>query len=1166
MSDPTDSASVPDAQADPPRRPPTWARMSAAFYRIMRWLVANILIGGLLVGVVLFGALYDLLTTGNLKISSPLQWPSVHWLLTHPLLSAGVGIAILVLYGLSELAHRASRTVIAPSRVAPSRRPRQLPSWLRNLPHHRIGVVVRALDGFYRITRWVVNNLVISGILLGAVIAWITTGSAGSVDPRTWAIYLLVTEHVWQSALVIAVALVLLAAGAIANQVSQISSGLGFNSLKQFRVACAAAVDTTINSIPKYDASLYVKREGVDQEFAQFLRSQSSTLLVLGAAGMGKTNLLCEMARTRAGELPTLLLRGSTHMDGKWGLWRAVAEAVGVGKLSEVDLSQFLVNLDASLQIWQAQLVIFIDGVNENTQIDQLRVSLANAAQMARGSAIHICMSCRDVDWHFFSSETALVTELYTPEEASADASHGVAVGLFTDSEYDQAWEKYRQRYHVQGDLSEALKQVCHHPLMLSFLCLAFASKQVPPGIHRREIFAEYWQDKLRARYGPLTEAKLLDLVGMMYQRRVGQVRELDAVAVINNNAEYNHLLDESVIIYTHKNRVGEQLVEFTYDAFFEYALSTYLIGSAWGWASDDSHDPASNVLAHLQEMQAEARKYRFAQGCLQYLLLYLMDSHRTDSQAPRDRTAAQGFLLALTKMDQRWKVFFCDFVTKIDSSALSDELIPALVDIATDGDSFVRWSAGAALGALVGAQGVTLASDQLRKLEVSREWQQRETAAVALGQLYRDFAPLERRLEHLADDINWRVRRQVGNTLGDLCRLAPDNANGLLRAWSKARKDEEGKDLWRLRRAVVQARTGLLRDPELALELLPGLAHDDVEEIRWRTVSDLANLMKATLAPTVYERTLPLLLDLSRDEHSVWTRQHVAFWLPDLYHLVGLGCSEIAEALLSDRADEVRWEVARSLGAFKDTSQAKEWLARFNQETDPRVKFAVRYSLAAIDPDSDSGKGSTGGEREELQAETEQLARSSRTPEKPFGSDILDLAKTDRYENIKQKLASATEEFSPEQYRNFFEMLRKDEDVGMRWAAAGRAADVLALTEVYDDPERNTIISEFTHDWHYWTRREGLASLGKMLRSGFRPSTSLVERVIACAADPEPEVRWEALLCLQEFRRRGTELAPAYPLDAIDGAISERMSDPDRQIRELVQAALVPDAPDVSV
>jgi HEAT repeat protein len=1128
-------------------------RLLNSIYRVMRWLVLTLLVGGLLIGVVIFGPLASLVTTGKPQVADPRSWLSVQWILAHVTVSVLLALVILGLFGLSWLAHRAASSEPAQS-VAPAQESgnwlRRLRLRLRYLPHHRVHAIVIALDAIYHVMAWIVGVIIVGGFGVGAIVDFITTGNNPITNPQKLVIIQLIATHP-EPSIAVAIALVVLTGlGALAHSTAH--PAIGFNQLSTFQAACESEVDDTIRKIPKYDPDLYVQRSGVAQEFEQFLRSPLPGLLVLGQAGMGKTNLLCEMARERAAHSPTLLLRGVASMEGKLGFWQVVANELSAKAKRKLDASGIKDMLDDALHIWDTDLVIFVDGINENARIDQLKMSLASAAQDARGTSIRICMSCRDVDWHAFAQEPGLVAELYQPDETSAGASQGVTIGEYTDEEFAKAWTKYSRHYHLVGDLNDRLTQICHHPLMLSFLCLAFKDQAVPPGVHRKEIFDEYWKEKLTKLS---TENALLKLVASMYTQRYVEIPQRVAVEVIGPEDEYNRLLDEAVIIYAHTDRAGQQQVQFTYDAFFEYALARYL-QDTWGWATKDAYD----ALADLRRLFAQADQYRFVQGSLQYLLLYLTNPNRKDALAQHDRAAALTFLLELAAAsDTRWKVFVCDFATKVDEGkadegkadgpTLADQLTSTLRRFASDGDSLVRWSAGAALGVL--ALNSPLADTLLHEMEQSAEWKERETAAVALGQFYHNFASLSERLERLADDINWRVRRQVGNTLDDLCRLAPQPALDLLRSWATSRR-------WRLRRAVVQARIGLLRNRELALELLPELSRDEVEEIRWRTVSDLANLIKVAPVTGVPAKALPLLHELSRDESSVWVRRHVAFWLPDLHQIVGADSNEIAVGLLGDKERDVRWETARAIGSLKHKTQAMTWLAALDNDPDALVQFAARYSLVALKPAEEHALAkllNSPDDQIRLKAQEEQLARSSRVPDKPSGEDILNSAKPDRFANIQYVLKRGTDTLSPEQMRTFFDLLRKDEDEGIRWAAAG----LLASVKVFDAARQDVILRDFIADPHYWTRRESLAALAKMMGSGFRPSQALAAQVIACCEDIEPEVRWEAIHCLRALQGMNSAASPEYPTATIAQALNGRLTDPDRQVRELVESLLAP-------
>jgi vesicle coat complex subunit len=80
------------------------------------------------------------------------------------------------------------------------------------------------------------------------------------------------------------------------------------------------------------------------------------------------------------------------------------------------------------------------------------------------------------------------------------------------------------------------------------------------------------------------------------------------------------------------------------------------------------------------------------------------------------------------------------------------------------------------------------------------------------------------------------------------------------------------------------------------------------------------------------------------------------------------------------------------------------------------------------------------------------------------------------------------------------------------------------------------------------------LTALAKMLRNGFQPSQSLVECLLTCSTDAEPEVRREALVCLRLLAGMPTGGYPLALVSQIDQALDALRNDSDRQVRDLAQ------------
>lgn len=905
-------------------------------------------------------------------------------------------------------------------------------------------------------------------------------------------------------------------------------SALGFALVEDLRVACAESVRQAIESITKYDAGLFVARAGIDEEFDRFRAAKDHWFLLQGEAGIGKTNQVCHLAWETVArrKAPALLFQGATHIQGRLGLWSLVAEELKAIGGRRLDPGDVVGELDAFLRAESSSLIIFLDAINENTHVEDLKESLRYAAGDVEGTCIKICVSCRDVDWRLFESVSALTRRLYQPELTGGRAGRGLFLEHFTGDELAQAWRLYAAHYGLRdvGDVPVGLADICRHPIMLQFLCEAFEGKRVPHGIHRKEIFDRYWQEKLVERHGLETEAALDKLARAMFEVRTTQMSELDVVELIGGR-HYTDLRSERVILYSALDPIVQQhQVGFTYDAFQEYATARHL-WRKWGWVSG-----AADIRGDLAGLLPIAEDYRATQGILLYLLLFLED-------VPKARSDARGVIQRLASDEDRWKIFVCDFLTKLNSQQIVEEFVPLLVSLTRDAHFTVRWAAASALGILA-QSGSAAALDELEAMVESTDWMAREAAASAASHLHRDFSVAASMLERLADDISWRVRRAVGSSLDNLCRTARADALDLMQRWV-ARADR-----WRLRRAVAQAKYGMQLVPRGAIAMLARLAADDSADIRWRAVSDLVAMLRHA---EVTSRAFELLQHLAADD-DLFVRRHVAFWLRDIFKAAGEECAPLLRKLATDMAGpdayKVRGETARTLGTMPDHPVVRKFILLLSDDDHPEVAFAAQYSGAALGLPGPTlaDLRNAPEERVQLLALREELARSSREMKKPDGApDIYSTWKHDRYEFIREVLTNGLQELdTPERFEAFFELLRQDEDEGIRWAVSSLLPDALRL----DAAAKVRFLLDLACDRHYWTRRESMSSLGKLVRAGAITHVGAIgATVVQATADDDPEVRYAALECIEAMQAAGME-APMQ-------AVSELCAYQDRQVAE---------------
>lgn len=198
----------------------------------------------------------------------------------------------------------------------------------------------------------------------------------------------------------------------------------------------------------------------------------NSLLLLTGAAGIGKTHLLCDVTQQRveAGK-PTVLLMGQRFTS------KAVPWVQALQQLDLPDLSaeEFVGALEAAAQTAGCRALILIDAINEGSGRDIWPDNLAAfLAHAERSPWIGVVLSVRS------SYEEVLV-----PKEISDRAAHVTHHG-FAEHEYD-ATRAFFIYYGLELPSTPLLAPEFRNPLYLKTLCEGLQAKgerRLPRGFH----------------------------------------------------------------------------------------------------------------------------------------------------------------------------------------------------------------------------------------------------------------------------------------------------------------------------------------------------------------------------------------------------------------------------------------------------------------------------------------------------------------------------------------------------------------------------------------------------------------------------------------------------------------------------------------------------------
>ncbi len=416
----------------------------------------------------------------------------------------------------------------------------------------------------------------------------------------------------------------------------------------------------------RYIPQVYYPRHEIEAELERFVGGDKTGFLLLGEAGIGKTNLLCHQVEAgRARGEPVLFYAGHQLQAG---------EDLETRLLRDLHLAGDFPQLLACLRREGRQLLLVVDGVNEHEDAPALLKALcAFVARYAPGSpvtgperpAVKAVLSFRAT--YFQKTLQALFAG--GGDEASlfpavAFQTHVVeAQGRPTETyrftlervgadELQALYEGYRA-YAGQPDregrvrrfcpttpftaLSLAVRSILGHPWYLRMIVEAYDAQPVPAALWTSDILQTYCDAKIYGRTPEEQErfaerARLVDeLVGLLRQYHADSFRRDDlhdlsprwSRTLLEHevvHSPYLQLLSEGVLLETPETDTAGRrprtryVIRFAFEPLFEYLLSEQLLREAGGWPGLTG--------ARLAALLDEAKSFQHLTGAVELLLI----------------------------------------------------------------------------------------------------------------------------------------------------------------------------------------------------------------------------------------------------------------------------------------------------------------------------------------------------------------------------------------------------------------------------------------------------------------------------------------------------------------------------------------------------------------
>ncbi len=370
--------------------------------------------------------------------------------------------------------------------------------------------------------------------------------------------------------------------------------------------------------------SLYTRRTAVEAQVQSFLESGATALILLGDPGVGKTNLLCQLALDLAADNHGVFYYdcgGSVQLDIEQDVARDL-------KLeSAAQLSTKLKEVSTLAEKEGRHFVLIFDALNEFFQENQVGVGTflkridAFIGRLPE-QRVRVILSCRIATWQQMERQNA--TRLFWQRYFYQEQQPFLRLDPFDQEEFAAIYEAYRTHFGLQVGLQElpaAVRDRLRNPLLLRMMAETYRDRPevVLPESLLLGIFQRYYEERVQRLPDQLFLTWLVE--EMMAQQRIAlPLAELASHPQLGPeilkdtvDSSYRRLLDEGVLSEIDGSGVGAK-VRFTYDQLGAYALARRLLRQSEG-------DQA--ILAVLSQLLHEQQAFPLAWETAR-IMLYL--------------------------------------------------------------------------------------------------------------------------------------------------------------------------------------------------------------------------------------------------------------------------------------------------------------------------------------------------------------------------------------------------------------------------------------------------------------------------------------------------------------------------------------------------------------
>lgn len=313
------------------------------------------------------------------------------------------------------------------------------------------------------------------------------------------------------------------------------------------------------------------------KEFIVQIQFQTQRCVTLvSKAGYGKTNTMCRIAEQLAKSHPTILLSGQMAVSSEYDIEFHIQRRIEA-ETHKIP-SDWVSLIAPELKNNNKWLIVFIDGINENSNLSLFIRMLRNFLPKIENKRIKLILSCRDMFWELFS--TTLNPYLFQDKP--------ISLNEFSDTEWDFASKGYFTHYNITCKLDKQAKFALKNPLLLRFFCEVYTNNDLDEvsNVQLLSVFDLYLKrlsSNIAERFGSLRADPVVEFllkVGHeMWKTKTTSV-SFSTLGITPEEADmttsvYNLVRAENIILEESWHRYAtHKTIRFVYDEFMEYIIA----------------------------------------------------------------------------------------------------------------------------------------------------------------------------------------------------------------------------------------------------------------------------------------------------------------------------------------------------------------------------------------------------------------------------------------------------------------------------------------------------------------------------------------------------------------------------------------------------------------